>query len=215
MIRTLFPPEVITLEASPEMWEGDLLPEEEECVTRAFPKRRREFTAGRVCARRALEKLGIRDFPLVAGPDRLPLWPAGIVGSISHCRDYCGVAAARRGRILGIGLDVERSGPLEERIIPRLCTDTELAALDASVMSVPDWAKIIFSAKESTYKCYYPIGRTVLGFHDVQIALDPHGSFTARMLRGSEALGDAVMRGRWGSSEKFVLTGVTLTAGDA
>lgn len=212
MIRTLFPPDVITLEASPEMWEGDLLPEEEACVTRAFPKRRREFTAGRVCARRALEALGIHDFPLVAGPDRLPIWPAGIAGSISHCRDYCGVAVSRKGRILGVGLDVERPGPLDEKIIPRICTDAELATVDRTVMSAPDWAKIIFSAKESTYKCWYPIGRTFLGFHDVEIALEPTGAFTARMLKGSEALGASVMRGRWGSSENLVFTGVTLTS---
>jgi 4'-phosphopantetheinyl transferase EntD len=212
MIETLFPSEVITVEATEEMWSSRLFPEEEACLTRAFPKRRREFTAGRICARTALASLGIHDFPLVAGPDRFPLWPEGITGSISHCRDFCGAAVARRDRILSVGLDVERPGPLEEKIVSRICTEKELARLDESVMTRGDWAKIIFSAKESTYKSTYPLHRIVLGFHDVEIAFEKPGEFTARMLRRTESLGEApVLQGRYATTEKFVFTGLTLT----
>src|ERR1041384_4989182 len=74
LIDTLFPAEVLTLAATPEMWSGTLLPQEEACLSpRAIAKRRREFTAGRVCARAALARLGIRGVPLVAGPDRSPV----------------------------------------------------------------------------------------------------------------------------------------------
>ncbi len=212
MIENLFPDDVVTVEATAEMWTGPLLPEEEACLTRAFPKRRREFTAGRLCVRRALELLGIRDFPLVSGPDRFPVWPEGITGSISHCRDFCGTAVARKGRILSVGLDVERPGPLEEKIVKRICTQTELSRLDETVMSRNDWAKLIFSAKEATYKCTYPLHRTILGFHDVEITFDTPGRFTARMLKGSKALEGSILRGSYATTEKYVFTGATLTS---
>src|SRR6267378_346626 len=133
------------------MWSGTLLPEEEACLSpRAIAKRRREFTAGRVCARAALGRLGIRDFPLLAAADRSPVWPPGIVGSLSHCGDYCGVAVARRGEVAGVGLDVERARPLEGRLASIVCSPVEIRRLGA----LPDlpaglWAMIVFSAKES------------------------------------------------------------------
>jgi 4'-phosphopantetheinyl transferase EntD len=221
LIETLFPDEVITLSATPEMWSGTLLPEEEACLSpRAVPKRRREFTAGRVCARAALERLGIRDFPLLAGPDRSPVWPPGIAGSLSHCGDYCGVAIVRRGPIAGVGLDVERARPLQGRVVEIICTDAERERLEA----LPDlpadlWAMIVFSAKESAYKCYHPLMKTYLDFHDVEIDLLPEaGTFTARVLRarsphgGPASPGIRALRGRFAWNDAHVFAGVTLTA---
>jgi 4'-phosphopantetheinyl transferase EntD len=221
MIETLFPPEVLALTATPEMWSGALLPEEEACLSpRAIPKRRREFTAGRVCARAALARLGIRDFPLLAGPDRSPVWPAGIVGSLSHCGDYCGVAVVRRGSIVGVGLDVERARPLQGRVVEIICTDVERERLEAlSDLPAGLWAMIVFSAKESTYKCCHPLMKTYLDFHDVEIDFLPEaGTFTARVLRargtdGGPALpGIRTLRGRFSWNDAHVFAGVTLTA---
>ena len=221
LIESLFPDPVITLSATPEMWSGTLLPEEEACLSpRAVPKRRREFTAGRVCARTALLRLGVRDFPIVAGPDRAPVWPSGVVGSLSHCGDYCGVALARRGSIVGVGLDVEHARPLQGRVVEIICTEAERRRLD----TLPDlpsglWAMIIFSAKESAYKCYHPLMKTYLDFHDVEIDLTPgDSSFTARVLkaRGAEggpaAPGIRALRGRFAWNDAHVFAGVTLTA---
>jgi len=106
----LFPEGVVVEVATPEMWEGPLYPEEEVSIRNAVRKRRREFAAGRNCARRALAFLGVQDCALPMGNDREVLWPEGIVGSISHCDDLCAVAVARRDFAAGIGLDVERAG---------------------------------------------------------------------------------------------------------
>jgi 4'-phosphopantetheinyl transferase EntD len=220
MIETLFPSEVLSLTATPGMWSGALLPEEEASLSpRAIAKRRREFTAGRVCARSALERLGIRGFPLLPGPDRSPVWPPGIVGSLSHCGDYCGVAVARRGAIAGVGLDVEHARPLQGRVIEIICTEAERRRIDA----LPDfpaglWAMIVFSAKESAYKCYHPLTRTYLDFHDVEIDLAPATrTFTARVLKPSKA-GEGppsadirTLRGRFERNDSYVFAGVTLT----
>ena len=222
MIETLFPPPVLTLSATPEMWSGTLLPEEEACLSpRAIAKRRREFTAGRVCARAALLRLGIRDFPLLAAPDRSPVWPPGIVGSLSHSADYCGVAVARRDLVAGVGLDVEQARPLEGRVVSIICTPAEIRRLD----TLPDlpaglWAMIVFCAKESTYKCWHPLTRIFLDFHDVEIDLVPRaGTFTARILRTRSAEGGAgpairSLHGRFARDDAHVFAGVTIAAAE-
>src|SRR2546425_11570060 len=203
------------------MWAGALLPEEEACLSpRAIAKRRREFTAGRVCARAALGRLGIRGVPLVAGQDRSPVWPPGMVGSLSHCGDYCGVAIARSLEIAGVGFDVERARPLEGRVASIICTPAELRRIE----SLPDlppglWTMIVFSAKESAYKCYHPLMKTFLDFHDVEIDLTPEdSSFTARVLKargtdgGPAAPGIRTLLGRFAWNDDYVFAGVTLTA---
>src|SRR5688500_10573337 len=61
-----------------------LFPEEEKAVAGALERRRREFALGRMHARRALGSLGYPDVCIGVRHDRAPLWPAGIVGSITH-----------------------------------------------------------------------------------------------------------------------------------
>ena len=223
MIESLFPAAVTTLEATPAMWSAPLLPEEEACLSpRAVAKRRREFAAGRACARAALARLGVVDFPLRSGPDRTPLWPPDIVGSLSHCADFCGVAVARRGTIAGLGLDVERARPLQDRVAEMICTEAERNRL-ARLSGLPAglWAMLVFCAKESTYKCFYPVARMHLDFHDVEIDPDPKaGTFTARVLRARGTAGGAAdppirsMRGRFAWTDAHVFAGVTLTASE-
>jgi 4'-phosphopantetheinyl transferase EntD len=187
MLETLFPSAVVVVTASPEMWEAPLHPEEEVSVRRAVPKRRREFAAGRATARLALARLGIENFPLVMGPDRLPAWPEGIVGSISHCSGFCGAAVARRQDIVSLGLDVEPAEPLEESLLPLIVTDRERNALERAETAFPDlWSRIVFSAKESVYKCLSPLVRRILDFHEVELSFDAReGTFTARPTPGA------------------------------
>ncbi len=220
MIETLFPPEVVTLSATPEIWSGALLPEEEACLSpRAVEKRRREFTAGRVCARAALERLGIRGVPLRAGPDRAPVWPPGVVGSLSHCPDYCGVAVARRGAIAGLGFDAERLRPLGDRVVALICSEGERAHLASLPGLTPAlWAMVVFCAKESAYKCQHPLTGMALGFKDVEILLDPRaGSFAATILGGHAPDGNRArpalreLRGRFARDGEHVFAGLTLT----
>jgi len=159
--------------AAPEMWGGDIYPEEQDCVTNVATKRYREFTAGRLCAREVLKKLGIDNFPLLVGNSREPLWPPGIVGSISHCRDNCVVAAAKDVHIVNLGIDIEDATPLEAEIRSLICRkDEEQWVIDVSEPAYSDWAKIIFSAKESVYKCLFPVTHVYLDFKEVQIAFD-------------------------------------------
>jgi len=214
-VRALFPEGVVALASHEASWGGALHAAEHELVRNAVEKRRREFTAGRVCARRALSRLGVPEAPLLADADRVPRWPAGVVGSISHCRGRCAVAVARSGAILGLGIDVEEAGAVDARLFRRILTPGEeraLEGLDAAAASRR--ATLVFSAKESAYKCYFPETRTPLGFHDAEVEIQPDaGSFAVRLLRdAAPALqGRRVLHGRFHVGEGYVLTGVALT----
>ena len=217
MIETLFPDGVVTVESGSTPLDDVLHPEEAAGLGRAVEKRRREFASGRACARRALARLGIAGVALPIGPDRLPAWPPGIVGSITHCEGYCGVAVAERGTILGLGLDAEAAAELDPSLVPLVCLPSEVEALRALAGFTPGaGAKLDFSAKESAYSCYYPLVHHFLEFHDVEVAFElasPRaGSFTARVLRGP-ASPASHLRGRFVRDEVRVYTGVTLVAG--
>ncbi len=214
MIATLFEAPVVTVSATAAMESGELLPEEAACIRRAVAKRRREFTAGRLCAREALAKLGIHGFPLVADPERVPLWPPGVVGSISHCKGYCGVAVARQDALVALGFDVERAEPLEAELLARICTPRERERLPARA-GAPDAGKLTFCAKESFYKCYFPLTREFLGFQDVEVEFEPGlGSFRARLVRdGAPSLcGLRELSGRLAWNDTLVFAGVSLRA---
>ena len=205
----------MTVTATEAMASGALLPEEAACIPRALAKRRREFTAGRLCARAALAQLDIHGFPLVVGEARVPVWPAGVVGSISHCRGFCGVAVARAGTVAGLGLDVERADPLEPELVARICTPNERARLRPQA-GAPDPGKLTFCAKESFYKCYFPLTREFLGFQDVEVEFEPElRGFRARLMRATApaVVGRRELAGRLAWSDTHVFAGVTLRAG--
>ena len=147
-----------------------LLPEEAAHLGRAVPKRRQEFAAGRLCARRALAEFGMPDFPIPVAEDRQPIWPDSMAGSITHTAGFCAAVVAERRRIQALGLDTEVVGDVNVEIWPHICLPDEIAwirSLPASEQAPA--VTLIFSAKEAFYKCQYPLVRDPLGFHDVRI----------------------------------------------
>jgi len=221
MLAGLFPREVVTVVATEAMWWAPLHPEEEAYVAQASEKRLREFRAGRACARAALERLGLPGFPVARRADRTPCWPAGVVGCIAHTAGCCAAAVARETAVAGVGLDVERTGRIRDALLPRIGSPEEVGALARlarrSGEAATDWPTVLFSAKESVFKCYYPLARTFLGFHDVEVAIDPErDSFTAHLVRADApgAAGARVLHGRFAGDGELVFTGVTLPAAD-
>jgi 4'-phosphopantetheinyl transferase EntD len=217
ILATLFPEEVFTCSLEEEGDPRWLHPEEASCVREAVPKRRREFAQGRFCARQALAHFGIRDFPLLMGKDRAPLWPRGIIGSLSHCAGYCAVAVARRGDLQGVGMDVELAEPLEQDLLSLICTDSEaerLAGSPAETRGV--LAKLLFSVKESVFKCVYPQTGVFLDFHDCEVWLDSdRGAFSAHLTssRLARSWRETRLLGRFASQGKRLFTGMVYPAG--
>ncbi len=161
---------------------SDLFPEEQRVMERAVISRVREFATGRVLARGLLRRLGFSDEPIVPGGQRCPLWPTGTTGSISHTSDQCVVAVALAEDAASIGIDIEPFAPLETELFDLVFVESELRWLDAQPSSQRALlARALFSAKESYYKCQFPLTQRVLEFKDVEARISVRsGSFTAR-----------------------------------
>src|SRR5471032_2003280 len=175
-------------------------PEEEIFVARAAPKRQRDFVLGRTCARAALAGLGHGDAVIGQGEGGAPLWPAGIVGSITHTSGYAAALAAEARLFSGIGVDAERVGGVTQDLWPRLFDAAErdyLMGLGGESRAV--MATLFFSAKETAYKAWRMRGALV--FRDIRIAPE-EGGFTAtrsdETLRGRYAVeGDMILTAAW------------------
>jgi 4'-phosphopantetheinyl transferase EntD len=209
----LFPEGVITAWGDPLAPAKPLFPEEEALVARAVVKRKLEFAKGRECARTALASLGLRHAPLLAGESREPIWPADVVGSITHTRGFCAAAVARADRYRGIGIDAEPAEALEPEVALRVCEGDALGA-NAAVTSLEPAviARLVFCAKEAVYKCQFPLTRTFLGFGDVAVEL-AEGAFVAVLRVDTPILkkGDE-FRGKWLKSAEHLVAGAWLEA---
>ena len=100
--------------------------QEYDIVRDASRKRQLEFSTGRFCAKSALTRLGIDNFPVLRNQHREPLWPNDIIGSISHCKDLCGAVAARISDFKAVGFDIENIKALKQDISKVICTPKEL-----------------------------------------------------------------------------------------
>jgi 4'-phosphopantetheinyl transferase EntD len=149
------------------------LPQEVPYIARAVKKRRQEFVAGRSCARSALAKLGFTAGAIRVGPSREPIWPEGVVGSITHDGDYCLAAAERSDHLRGIGIDLTESVELDLDLIDMICATEERASAAALADRQMVPFKTIFCIKESVYKCLFPLVRQFFDVRDVAVELDP------------------------------------------
>jgi 4'-phosphopantetheinyl transferase EntD len=120
----------------------------------AGARRRDDFIRGRVAARRALGELGVRQQPIPIGAWHQPLWPEGVVGSISHAAGAGVAVAARVTDLRGIGVDVEaRDRRLSLRAASRVLTRAERWALDEP-QQLP-WPLVLFCVKEAAFKAVF------------------------------------------------------------
>lgn len=196
-----------------------LLPEEEALVARASPKRRQEFAAGRECAREALAGLGIGKTPILRGYRGAPIWPAGVVGSITHCSGYCAAAVARTRDLAAIGLDAEPHAALPGGVLEMVSQPAERARLRDLTAAAPEifWDCLLFCAKEAVYKAWFPLTGRWLGFADADITINAaDGTFHARLLVPVPELGgtrlDGGFAGRWLYRKNLMLTAIAVPA---
>ncbi len=159
----------------------DLWPEERIYIETALASRQIEFATGRVLARRLLRELGHPERPIKRDADRVPVWPAGVLGSISHTEDACLVVLSEDRSLRGIGVDVEVNSPRSIRFLKRITTASERASLGGDAASQRQ-ATSIFSIKEAVFKACFPRLREQWGFRDVEVEIDSAtGRFCAKV----------------------------------
>jgi 4'-phosphopantetheinyl transferase EntD len=185
VIERILPASAVAVEALHDTAAAELFPEEEAALGKAVEKRRREFTTGRACARGALERLGFAAAAIPTGSRGEPRWPAGVVGSITHCEGYRAGAVARTADLATIGIDAEPHEPLPPGLIDDIARPEERGWLREYSRSQPavHWDRLLFSAKEAVYKAWYPLAESWLGFEDAILTVEPrHLSFSAQLL---------------------------------
>ncbi|MEB8386041.1 4'-phosphopantetheinyl transferase superfamily protein [Rhodobacteraceae bacterium KMM 6894] len=209
-LRALFPADVAVVVTDPTAPHGAPLPDELPAIARAGPKRRIEFAAGRAAIRQAMQALDAAPCAVPAGPDRAPIWPEGIVGSLSHCDTACVAALGRTPRLRAIGIDIEADIGLSPDLIPTICSLAERAWLSTQPEDQRALlAKLIFCAKECAYKCQYPVTQVLFDFDTLEITPDlDTGQFEATFTReiGCFAAGTCL-------SGRFAVTGGVIACG--
>ena len=218
MIADIVGPGVVARDAFDDPVGVTLFPEEEAVIAKAVDKRRRQFTTVRHCAREALAELGIAPAPLVPGERGAPGWPDGVVGSMTHCEGYRAAVVALAGPVITVGIDAEPHGPLPDGVLGAVSLAQERVWLADLAERRPDvhWDRLLFSAKESVYKSWFPLTRKWLGFEDALITVDPDaGTFEAKLLVPGPTVEDRELTGftgRWLVRGGLVATAITVVA---
>jgi 4'-phosphopantetheinyl transferase EntD len=215
VIEKLMPPGVASRDTVEDAPESSMFPEEAERVSKAVAKRRLEFATVRHCARQAFAELGIPPVAVLNGERGAPQWPEGVVGSMTHCAGYRAAVVGRTSVIHTVGIDAEPHGPLPDGVLGMIARDeekVELASLTAAEPSV-HWDRMLFCAKESVYKAWYPLTHRWLGFEEASISLSPAGTFEAKLLvPGPVVAGEQLdgFSGRWIVGDGLVITAIVI-----
>jgi len=186
LLTDLTGPDLAIAWAALEALSGDPHPDEREDIASAAPHRQKEFVAGRQLARALSDQLGLTPAPLRRAEDQSPVWPSDRTGSLSHCDTLCLAAVGKRNAIQSVGVDVETVGRVEEKLWPTLFTEKEadyFSSLAADTVTLE--TTLFFSAKESFYKCQYPLTQEWVGFQDVEITRTDQHSLAISPTRGA------------------------------
>lgn len=207
------------VEAPGEGLVAGLYAEELSAIADASEGRRREFAAGRACARRALELLGVALGPLPVGADGAPVWPDGVVGSITHKGDYRAAAVARSSDFAGLGIDAELDAPLPAGVLERIASPAEVCAVERLLSERPGahWDRLLFSAKEATVKAAAPLGPGPVGLRAVEVrfAIDMRSFAGSVRFAGETKRREALVEGRWEWRPGLVVAAATASTGRA
>ncbi len=158
------------IEAGPAVISASSYPEEMALVAGAVPQRVAEFCSGRHYARRALQRAGKAPVAIGRGERGQPLWPRGVLGSLSHDQALVLVALTPDDHLRGLGVDLLLE---PDRVTPDMAyliaDPRELAGLAPLAGAVPPLA-LAFSVKEAVVKAVSPRLQDYLDFRDIRLS---------------------------------------------
>ncbi len=198
-------------------------PQEESLIAKAVEKRRREFIGARHCARLAMADLGVEPAPILRGDKGSPVWPRGVVGSLTHCDGYRAAVLGYAMQVRSVGIDAEPNGPLPNGVLDAVSLPAEREWLTSAEPAPVHWDRLLFCAKEATYKAWFPLTGRWLGFEDAHITFTAGaesadwigGTFRSRLLvPGDTTDGGAPLAsfdGRWIVSDGLIVTAISVS----
>ena len=167
--------------------------------------------------------LGLPPQPVLPGEERSTRWPDGLVGSMTHCEGYRAAAVARVTILARSASTPSPTGRCPEASWTSSLPDEERpAARPHRAAPAVHWDRLLFSAKETVYKAWFPLTglplrlrrgghRRVHGSADTprQEACVPGSSCPGRW---STAVATGHFDGRWTVRRGLVATAVTVPA---
>ena len=217
LLSTVLPPVLASAELYGDPADLAPLPEEEPLIARSVAKRRNEFVTVRYCARQALGDLGLPPVPILKGDKGEPCWPDGVVGSLTHCEGFRGAVVGRTAEVRSVGIDAEPHAVLPKGVLDAISLPAERSELSA-LPGGAHWDRVLFCAKEATYKAWFPLTHRWLGFEDAHITFTVDGtgsagSFESKILvdpRAESGPPLTALSGRWSVGDGLVLTAIVL-----
>ncbi|WP_415974540.1 4'-phosphopantetheinyl transferase Npt [Rhodococcus sp. 077-4] len=220
MIESILPNGVVSAELFADPPGLTPHPLEAPLVAKAVDKRKREFTSARHCARVAMEKLGVEPAPIMRGKSGAPQWPKGVVGSLTHCDGYRGAVLAYSMQVRSVGIDAEPHGPLPDGVLDAVSLEAEREWLATAGREDVHWDRVLFCAKEATYKAWEPLTGRWLGFEDAHITFertgsgdDISGTFHSELLVPGDTVSGPPLTafdGRWLVAGGLVMTAISV-----
>lgn len=176
---------------------NELHPEERIVVSRAVDSRKGEFGDARWCAHEALRELGVDSVhAILRGEKGMPLWPEGYTGSLTHTEGLRIAVAAPTKTLRTVGIDAEPAEPLPDGVLREIARPQEREWVDSQKAAGHGWAdRLLFCAKEATYKAWFPMTLRWLGFEDAEIDIREDGTFIAYILKRPTPV--PFIEGRW------------------
>lgn len=174
-------------------------PVERACVEQAVERRRHEFFTARRLGREALARAGAAPGPIGRGVAGEPCWPAGFTGSLTHCAGFIGAVTASVGVSRALGIDAEPNRPLPPGVLSAVAHGSEATLITTLLERHPQvsFDRLLFCVKEATYKVWYPLERSWLGFEDAEVEIDARGGFTSHLRSPGPHSGIRQVSGLW------------------
>lgn len=191
----------------------NLHPLEQSLVSHSVEVRKAEFGDARWCAHEALRELGyIGADPILRGERGVPLWPEGFTGSLTHTTGFRAAVVAPTKKILSLGLDAEKAEPLPEGVLSMIARSGEIPQINRlREAGIPYADRLLFCAKEATYKAWFPMTHRWLGFDQAEIDIREDGTLISYLLVRPTPV--PFICGRWMVQDGYVIVATTVEEG--
>ncbi|MEJ1193554.1 4'-phosphopantetheinyl transferase superfamily protein [Pseudarthrobacter sp. CCNWLW207] len=170
-------------------------PGEADLVGPVWARNRFQAVLARECARLGPARLGHEPVPLPRLPQGGPAWPAGIVGSLTHCAGYRAAIVGRTSAGRSAGIDAEPRRPLPPGVMELISSAGEQGLVGRLRVAAPHihWDTLLFCAKEAVYKAWFPLARTWVPMTQAAVWLGTEGSFRVAIRLRENQPGDLTL----------------------